>query len=569
MGDNFRPKVDNTYNSGTPTNRWGHIYTVLATVDTMDLATGSITDSTGAIDFDDENLSTTGTVTVDTMLLDTGSITDTTGAIDFDNENLSTTGMWDIGNVRVNTNTLSITNLNGDMNLAANGTGVVNVLSDMVALSLTITGTLDVTGLLDVDNIRLDGNTISITDVNGNMNLVANGTGVIDLQSAMTTVNQTVTGIMDITGQLDVDDIRINTGSISNVATNGTLDLMTNGTGTVRVTGTVRPVSDGGYSLGTVATRWNNVYLSGGISDGTDTTPIATAISLRAINTGVSPGDSIFWDGSKWVASAPDTEIDHGSISGLGDDDHTQYALLAGRAGGQLLIGGTVASNNLTLESTSNPTKGSIIFRDTLRPDVDDTSDVGTASFRVKDLYMSGEGVGFRFENAATFAGLPAPSVSSKGRVAWVDDTNTVYVDDGGVWVAAAAAVAGAGIWTKYTFVYTDFAAASTFFQIELRLLAANEVIEGFIIKHTTPFAGGGATGANLRVGTAADNNRFVGVFDVFQAAGDTVFDVTNILEYVSGAPESIKLGLGSNVNTNTLTQGAATVWVKIGTLPV
>lgn len=53
---------------------------------------------------------------------------------------------------------------------------------------------------------------------------------------------------------------------------------------------------------------------------------------------------------------------DHGALAGLTDDDHTQYALLAGRSGGQTLIGGTAASNNLTLESTSNATKGSILL---------------------------------------------------------------------------------------------------------------------------------------------------------------------------------------------------------------
>lgn len=53
--------------------------------------------------------------------------------------------------------------------------------------------------------------------------------------------------------------------------------------------------------------------------------------------------------------------FDHGTLVGLGDDDHTIYALLAGRSGGQTLIGGTGASNNLTLESTSNATKGFII----------------------------------------------------------------------------------------------------------------------------------------------------------------------------------------------------------------
>lgn len=46
-----------------------------------------------------------------------------------------------------------------------------------------------------------------------------------------------------------------------------------------------------------------------------------------------------------------DANIDHGSIGGLTDDDHTQYALLAGRAGGQQLIGGLASGDQLLLSS--------------------------------------------------------------------------------------------------------------------------------------------------------------------------------------------------------------------------
>jgi len=52
----------------------------------------------------------------------------------------------------------------------------------------------------------------------------------------------------------------------------------------------------------------------------------------------------------------------HGALTGLANDDHTQYFLLAGRAGGQTGKGGTAASENLTLNSTANATKGSIFF---------------------------------------------------------------------------------------------------------------------------------------------------------------------------------------------------------------
>ena len=53
---------------------------------------------------------------------------------------------------------------------------------------------------------------------------------------------------------------------------------------------------------------------------------------------------------------------DHGGMDGLSDDDHTIYALLAGRAGGQTLIGGTAAGEDLTLQSTSHATRGQIWF---------------------------------------------------------------------------------------------------------------------------------------------------------------------------------------------------------------
>ena len=52
--------------------------------------------------------------------------------------------------------------------------------------------------------------------------------------------------------------------------------------------------------------------------------------------------------------------VDHGGLAGLGDDDHTQYLLLAGRASGQIANGGVAASENLELRSTAHATKGKV-----------------------------------------------------------------------------------------------------------------------------------------------------------------------------------------------------------------
>jgi len=52
-----------------------------------------------------------------------------------------------------------------------------------------------------------------------------------------------------------------------------------------------------------------------------------------------------------------DADIDHGNTTGRGDDDHSQYALLAGRSGGQTLYGGTAANDDITIHGTSNATR--------------------------------------------------------------------------------------------------------------------------------------------------------------------------------------------------------------------
>ncbi len=53
--------------------------------------------------------------------------------------------------------------------------------------------------------------------------------------------------------------------------------------------------------------------------------------------------------GTEWATGSGD----HGALSGLLDDDHTQYALLAGRTGGQILYGGDGENDDLQLVATS------------------------------------------------------------------------------------------------------------------------------------------------------------------------------------------------------------------------
>jgi hypothetical protein len=86
------------------------------------------------------------------------------------------------------------------------------------------------------------------------------------------------------------------------------------------------------------------------------------ASGIKLFGDAASPGNNFFYgtngSGVKGWYAVSTGVTDHGALTGLSDDDHTIYALLAGRSSGQVLIGGTGASQTLTLNSTSNATKG-------------------------------------------------------------------------------------------------------------------------------------------------------------------------------------------------------------------
>jgi hypothetical protein len=70
----------------------------------------------------------------------------------------------------------------------------VDVEGDLtVGGSVTHTGTQNITGQLNVDNVRIDGNTVSTTDTNGNLLLNPNGTGAVLTSKPITGINTRVT----------------------------------------------------------------------------------------------------------------------------------------------------------------------------------------------------------------------------------------------------------------------------------------------------------------------------------------------------------------------------------------
>ncbi len=137
------------------------------------------------------------------------------------------------------------------------------------------------TGSASVDNIKIDGNTISSTDTNGNINLTPNGTGVVviptgtftdliatSFTTAPAAAKIAVTGTsvvasgtdtnIDITltpkgtGKVIADGVAINGGTITATGTNASITLTPNGTGEVVIT---KPFGYGGSGTGGTVTQ--------------------------------------------------------------------------------------------------------------------------------------------------------------------------------------------------------------------------------------------------------------------------------------------------------------------------
>lgn len=108
------------------------------------------------------------------------------------------------GNI-VTSGTISAAGTNTELvNLDLSGTLTVDgaaTIGDNAADTHTLTGTFNTTGQLNVDNLRLDGNTLSTTNTDGNLILDPNGTGIVSVGSSMTVDNNlTITGNLTVNG---------------------------------------------------------------------------------------------------------------------------------------------------------------------------------------------------------------------------------------------------------------------------------------------------------------------------------------------------------------------------------
>jgi hypothetical protein len=135
---------------------------------------------------------------------------------------------------------------NADMNISAQGTGVVNVQSPLTTVAQTVNGTATITGQFKAGNISVDGNTIAANNTNGGVTISPNGTGSIILNGSLVGVPNTLSANA------------VETASINRVSSNADLAITTNGTGTINFT---LPTTTAGVASGQANTAGVATYL--------------------------------------------------------------------------------------------------------------------------------------------------------------------------------------------------------------------------------------------------------------------------------------------------------------------
>jgi len=160
----------------------------------------------------------TGSVTIDNLIFNDTDISTSSNA----NLVLNPGGT---GTVELQANT----NVTGTFGVSGNTTvsGTLNTADITTTGNQTISGSLT-TGTLNIGDLNIDAQGKITTDTNGDVDIVPSGTGAINL-----TGTTNITGLATINGQLDVDNISINGNTISSVSGGITL---TAASGTIQST---------------------------------------------------------------------------------------------------------------------------------------------------------------------------------------------------------------------------------------------------------------------------------------------------------------------------------------------
>jgi hypothetical protein len=297
-----------------------------AQVTAQDLDFTADDSTTLSIDLDSESLqfsggtgiTTAGTGNTVTFAID-GTVATLAGSQTLTNKVLTNptinaatmTGPVTVDTITLDDNIVKSNASNANLELDANGTGSIRLIAPTTAVStlttadITTVGTHTVTGQLDAESVRIKDNTITTNASNANLELSANGSGVVDVKNAMTTIGQTITGNVAITGQFDVDNISISGNGIIATNSGGGININPNATGQVTIGGTVVQVP--GMLSATNLNLTNNLFLGANAL-------ITTNVSNADINIDANGTGSVYIDELRFRDNKITTHITNADI---------------------------------------------------------------------------------------------------------------------------------------------------------------------------------------------------------------------------------------------------------------
>jgi len=127
----------------------------------------------------------------------------------------------------------------GDLSVSSPSDGVLAIAADtevdITATTIDINGNADISGSLNVGSTTMS--TAKVSDLTNNRIVIAGASGELEDDANFTFDGTTfaVTAAVDVAGDLDVDNINVNGNTISTTNSNGDLTLSPNGTGVVKV----------------------------------------------------------------------------------------------------------------------------------------------------------------------------------------------------------------------------------------------------------------------------------------------------------------------------------------------
>jgi len=118
--------------------------------------------------------------------------------------------------------------------------------------------------------------------------------------------------------------------------------------------------------------------------------------------------------------------------------------------------------------------------------------------------------------------------------------------------------------WKKITKTYADFSTAAPNRNIVIYTLPAGGVIHMVKTKHSVAFSGGAIATYTVSVGITGTLTKYATAFDVFQAVGGTVYQLSSL---VGGESQSTNASIRAEAictgaNLNAATTGSVDFWI-------